>query len=161
MTRTLITLFVLFLPLLEIAGFVVVGSEIGALATVALVIAAGVLGAILVRVQGFGALRRAQMAAETGGQPDREIVHGALILVAGILLMIPGFITDILGLLLFIPPVRDIAWKALRNRISIITPRGRAPGAARQTQARVIELDETDYKHVDPSSPWRRDTPKD
>ena len=159
MTRTLAAFFILILPLLEIAGFVVVGSQIGALATVGLVIASAVLGAMLVRIQGFGALRRAQAAADTGGKPDREIVHGALILVAGILLIIPGFITDIAGLLLFIPPVRDVAWRALRSRISIVTAGGRASASRPPPGGPVIDLDEDEYREVDPASPWRRNLP--
>lgn len=159
MTRSLVALFILILPLLEIAGFVVVGSQIGALATVGLVIASAVLGAWLVRVQGFGALRRAQLAAATGGKPDREIVHGALILVAGILLMIPGFITDIIGLLLFIAPVRDLAWNALRSRISIIRPGNPASASRPRQGGRVIDLDEDEYREIDPASPWRKKLP--
>jgi len=159
LTRSIVALFILILPLLEIAGFVVVGSQIGALATVGLVIASAVLGAILVRIQGFGALRRAQLAVETGGKPDREIVHGALILVAGILLMIPGFITDIAGLLLFIPPVRDAVWRALRNRIAIVTAGSRPAARHAPPGGPVVDLDEDEYREVNPASPWRRTLP--
>ena len=160
-SRTIIGLFVMLLPLLEIAGFVVVGSQIGALATVALVVVSTVLGAFLLRFQGFGALRRAQAAAETGGEPDREIAHGAMILIAGMLLIIPGFITDFFGLLLFIPAVRDLAWKAVRSRITIVpSGNGRGWGPVQTRNDKVIDLDEGDYHQVDPSSPWRRNKPE-
>ena len=158
MTRSIIGLFILVLPLLEIAGFVVVGSKIGALATIGLVIASAILGAVLLRIQGMSALRRAQVVAANGSAPDREIVHGAMIVLAAILLMIPGFITDIVGLLLFLPPVRDLAWNALRSRI-VVTGGGfgfTRDGARRGPK--VIDLDEQDYRDLDPdaSSPWRR-----
>jgi UPF0716 protein FxsA len=159
--RSIITLFILLLPLLEIAGFVVVGSQIGALATVALVIASTVLGAILMRFQGFGALRRAQAAAASGGEPDREIAHGAMILIAGILLIIPGFITDILGLLLFIPAVRDIAWRFFRSRIAVMaTASGASWSTSQRRDEKVIDLDAGDYRQIDPESPWKRNDPE-
>lgn len=161
MRRSTIALFILILPLLEIAGFVVVGSRIGALATVGLVIASGVLGSVLLRIQGMSALRRAQIAAQTGGAPDREIVHGAMIVLAGLLLIIPGFITDIIGLLLFIPAVRDVAWNAIRSRIIIVGSKGGAASAGRSTrQTKVIDLDEQDYREIDENgSPWRKNGP--
>lgn len=162
MRRSVIALFILILPLLEIAGFVVVGSRIGALATVGLVIASGVLGSVLLRIQGMSALRRAQIEAQAGGAPDREIVHGAMIMLAGLLLIIPGFITDIIGLLLFIPAVRDIAWNAIRSRIIIVGGRGAtAAGGRGGRQTKVIDLDEQDYREVDENgSPWRKTGPE-
>lgn len=156
MARTLISLFILALPLLEIAGFVVVGRQIGVLGTIGLVLLSGVVGAMLLRRQGLGALRRAQMEAATGGSPDREIVHGTMILLAGILLMIPGFVTDIIGLLLFIPAVREQAWKALRSRIAVRTAGFARPGSNGRG-GRVVDLDETEYRPADPKgSPWRQ-----
>lgn len=158
MTRSLVGLFILILPLLEIAGFVLVGSRIGALATVGLVIAAALLGAMLLRVQGLGALRRAQAQAQAGLTPDREIVHGAMIVLAAVLLMIPGFITDIVGLLLFLPPVRDLAWNAIRSRLVIMTSAAGFRREGARSETKVIDLDEGDYRDVDPDprSPWRR-----
>ena len=158
MTRTILGIFFLLLPLLEIAGFVVVGSRIGAFATVGLVIASAVLGALLLRIQGVGALRRAQTEVEAGGAPDRGIVHGAMIVLAGLLLVFPGFITDIIGLLLFLPPVRDLAWNAIRSRIVVVgTAFGMRGGQARR-ETKVIDLDEQDYREIDGNgpSPWRR-----
>lgn len=158
MTRTIFGIFFLLLPLLEIAGFVVVGSRIGALATVGLVIASAILGALLLRIQGIGALRRAQVQAQAGGAPDREIVHGAMIVLAGLLLIVPGFITDIIGLLLFLPPVRDLAWNAIRSRIVVVGTGFSMRGAQARRETKVIDLDERDYREVDgnASSPWRR-----
>ncbi|MCO5161470.1 MAG: membrane protein FxsA [Mesorhizobium sp.] len=162
MTRAILGIFFLLLPLLEIAGFVVVGSRIGALATVGLVIASALLGVVLLRIQGLGALRRAQALTQAGGTPDREIVHGAMIVLAGLLLIVPGFITDVFGLLLFLPPVRDLAWNAFRARIVVVgTGFGMRSGKARR-EAKVIDLDEQDYREIDGNgpSPWRRQDPE-
>lgn len=158
MNRSVIGLFILLLPLLEIAGFVVVGSRIGALATVGLVIASAVLGSVLLRVQGMSALRRAQAQVQAGAAPDREILHGAMIVLAALLLIIPGFITDVVGLLLFLPPVRAIAWNAIRSRLVVVrSASGMRPGRPSQGP-KVIDLDEQDYREVDgnATSPWRR-----
>lgn len=108
----------LALPFVEIAGFVIVGKEIGVLATLGLIVLSAVLGFSLLRRQGLSLLN--QMKAETaaGRAPQREIIHGTLLIFAGILLIIPGFLTDIIGLLLFIPFVRDLIWnRFLRNRV--------------------------------------------
>lgn len=147
---------ILALPLIEIAGFVVVGSEIGALATVGLVVLTGIVGAILLRVQGFGVLTRLRADAEGGRDPSRQLVHGVMILFAGLLLVIPGFFTDIVGLLMFIPPVRDLAWRRLKDRITVATAFTGADGRAPRRD-RTIDLDDDEYSHSsDNGSPWRR-----
>jgi UPF0716 protein FxsA len=85
-----------------------------------------------------------------------------MIMLAGLLLIIPGFITDIIGLLLFIPAVRDIAWNAIRSRIIIVGNRGGTAAAGRGgRQTKVIDLDEQDYREVDENgSPWRKTGPE-
>jgi UPF0716 protein FxsA len=145
------------LPILEIAVFVMVGSKIGVLWTIALVVLSAVAGSMLLRVQGFGALTRIRREMEAGRDPGREVAHGAMIMLAGILLLIPGFVTDILGLLLFIPPVRELAWRFLKQRVAVtsfgIGTGGFRPGAKR---GKTIDLDEEDYqRQPNPKSPWR------
>jgi UPF0716 protein FxsA len=165
-----IPLFLLALPFLEIAGFVIVGRQIGVLYTLALVIGAGVLGAVLLRIQGFGAMARIRRELEAGGDPGREVAHGAMILLAGVLLLIPGFVTDIIGLLLFLPPVRAAAWRFLKGRVSISArgfggfARPSASSGARPYDRRggkTIDLDSDEYNSAPdgdprPDSPWRR-----
>lgn len=166
-----ITLFLLALPFLEIAGFVIVGQQIGVLLTLALVVASGILGAILVRVQGFGVMNRIRQELEAGGDPGREVAHGAMILLAGVLLLIPGFVTDIIGLLLFLPPVRDLAWSFFRNRLVVVSAGGLGgfarPGAGSggrphgRRSGKTIDLDADEYASGPdsgprPDSPWRR-----
>ncbi len=158
MRISFIPLLLLALPFLEIAGFVVVGERIGVLPTLGLVIATGVLGAFLMRLQGFGIMSRIQSEMKDGRDPGRELAHGVMILLAGVLLLIPGFITDILGLLLFVPPLRDIAWRFLRGRVSVVSS-GFGGFARRGPAARgkTIDLDADEYSaRPDDESPWRR-----
>ncbi|MER9744750.1 membrane protein FxsA [Mesorhizobium sp. M0187] len=155
-------LFLLALPLLEIVGFVIVGREVGALATVGLVLASGIAGVLLLRHQGFGVMARVRAEMAGGGDPSRQLAHGAMIVVAAVLLIIPGFITDIIGLLLFLPPVRDLAWRRLKGRIVVATD-FTAGGFRGRSRDKVIDLDDGDYSREDDfnrgpdhNSPWRR-----
>lgn len=144
--------FLLALPLLEIAGFVVVGRQIGALATVGLVLASAIAGSLLLRHQGLGAMARARAEVEAGRDPSRQLAHGAMIVLAAILLIVPGFLTDIVGLLLFLPPVRDLAWRVLKSRITDVSSFG-----MRRQRERTIDLDAEDFsRRPNPDSPWRR-----
>ena len=156
MRFSIIPLLLLVIPLAEIAVFVIVGQQIGLLATIALVIATAVAGTILLRVQGFSVLARVQREVAQGHMPARELVHGFMIMVAGMLLLTPGFVTDTLGLLLFIPPVRDAAWRFIRSRIVIIGTGGRGGESRGPSGGRTIELDRDDYKRSGTdNSPWR------
>ena len=139
-----IPLLLLVLPLLEIAGFVLVGRQIGVLPTLGLVIASGFAGAILLRVQGLGAMSRIRTELEAGRDPSRELAHGLMIVVAAILLLIPGFFTDILGILLFLSPARDAAWRLVRDRIRFSGP-GAAGWRRPASRGKTIDLDEGDY----------------
>jgi UPF0716 protein FxsA len=155
-----IPLFLLLLPLLEIAGFVVVGREIGALATVGLVILSGVAGSLLLRHQGFGVMTRVRAEMDAGRDPSRQLAHGAMIVLAAILLIIPGFITDILAILLLLPPVRDFAWRLLKSRVVMAT--SFSGGFSARRRDTVIDLDDSDFSRddypdrPDHNSPWRR-----
>jgi len=115
-------------PMLEIALFIQVGGWIGLWPTLAIVILTALAGTALMRVQGLQALRRLQNAVERGQNPVGPIAHGALILVAGVLLLTPGFFTDAVGLALLLPPVRAalIAWGASKVTVQAATfARGR------------------------------------
>lgn len=124
--------FLLLLPLFlvavaEIALFVQVGQWIGLGPTVLAVVATTLLGAALLRAQGLGALRRAQAALDRRELPVKELFDGACILVGGLLLILPGFLTDALGLLLLLPPVRALLRLALQHSHLV---RGAASGRA-------------------------------
>jgi UPF0716 protein FxsA len=103
-------------PLAEIALFLAVGRRIGVLPTLVIVLATAVIGASLVSRQGRGELARARTTLMAGAFPSAELAHGAMILLAGALLLTPGFITDTAGFLLLVPPVRERvrAWLARR-----------------------------------------------
>lgn len=101
-------LFVVFLviPFVELYVILRVGQAIGVLNTIALLILVSAAGAWLVKREGLSVLRRAQERAHQGAVPGKELVDGVLILSAGALLITPGFVTDVVGILLLLPPVR-------------------------------------------------------
>ena len=93
-------------PLVELAILVYLGTIIGALYTILIVVATGILGAILARNQGLAIISRIRSSLERGVLPSNELLHGALILTGGLLLLTPGVITDIIGFVLLIPQTR-------------------------------------------------------
>ena len=119
----------------ELFAIVEVGRAIGALDTVLLLIVVSLVGVSLMRRVGLGVWRRAQSRVQAGEVPGREIVDGVLVLAGGALLAIPGFISDVLGLLLFLPPVRAvvrrIALGRLGRRASVTIIEGRAREVSR------------------------------
>ncbi len=125
----------LVVPIVELAVILQVGQTIGALETVALLIAVSVAGGWLVKREGVGVVRRISAQAEAGRVPGRELADGGLILLAGALLITPGFLSDILGIALLLPPVRAVVRPVLVGAITRraldrrLRPRG--PGAGR------------------------------
>jgi UPF0716 protein FxsA len=111
----LVALFIV-VPLVEIAVIIQVGSWLGVVDTLVLLILISVLGAWLVKRQGVGLLRRIQFELANGRVPGSALVDAALLLVAGVLLLVPGFVTDAIGLLLLLPPVRAAVRSWLRRR---------------------------------------------
>lgn len=115
----------LVVPFAELFLIIEVGSAIGALPTVGLLILVSVLGAVLVKREGLGVWRRARAQIQAGAVPGVELVDGVMILVAGALLLTPGFLTDGLGIALLVPPIRA----ALRAF------------AGRRLEARVVQVE--------------------
>lgn len=112
-------LFVLFtvLPVVELWLLITIGRNIGAVPTVFMVVAMGALGAALARHEGrrvFGGWRR---AIQEGRIPEEGILEGALVLTGGVLLLTPGVVTDLMGLLLFIRPTRRIIAAMVRRKL--------------------------------------------
>jgi len=149
-------LFVVFLlvPLTEIWVLLEVGSVIGALPTVALVVLTAVVGAGLIRAQGLATLARARDTADRGEVPAMELLEGLCLLVAGAFLLTPGFVTDTLGFALLVPALRRGLFVALleRGMLQVATrggPRGARPGAGAGGGGggRVIE---GEYRREDP-----------
>ncbi len=101
-------LFILFLivPLVEITILIEIGKVVGAAYTIMLVIGTAVLGAALLRQQGLSTLMKVQTNMDQGNLPATELIEGLMLLVAGALLLTPGFFTDIFGFLVLIPALR-------------------------------------------------------
>src|SRR6476661_6101387 len=129
----LVLLFIL-VPIAEIYVIIQVGQAIGVWWTIALLIADSVLGSVLMRSQGRAAWRRFNLTATEGRVPAREVLDGVLVIFGGALLLTPGFISDILGLLLLLPPTRAVARRILVRRFahrmvaSVTGPRGARRG---------------------------------
>lgn len=110
----LVVLFIV-VPILELWLIIEIGGLIGIVPTLALLLADALLGSLLLRHQGRGAWRRFNQALAERRFPAREVADGLMIAIGGTLLLTPGFITDIFGLLLLIPPTRAIARGLLRR----------------------------------------------
>ncbi|MCI2283049.1 FxsA family protein [Colwellia sp. MSW7] len=126
MFRLLFALFII-IPIIEITVLMQVGELIGAWPTVAIVIVSAWLGAKYVRQQGLATLQSVQSKMAQGEMPSGEIVTGLMLLVAGVLLVTPGFVTDIFGLLLLVPAVRHTLSQSVQKHIQ--TSQGSAFGA--------------------------------
>jgi UPF0716 protein FxsA len=106
------------LPVLEVYVIFRVGEEIGLLWTVLLLVASSMIGVRLVRSQGRAVLRNFQAAIRAGRPPAREALDGALVFVGGALLIAPGFITDVIGAVLLVPPTRSIVRRLIVRHYS-------------------------------------------
>ena len=113
----LLLLAFLVVPIVELYLFVQVSQSIGFLAALFWIVAVSVIGAWLVRREGMGAWARANRQLARGEVPADEMINGLLILVAGALMLTPGFLTDACGLLLLLPPSRTVARGFLRRRV--------------------------------------------
>ncbi|MCK9241388.1 FxsA family protein [Desulfocurvus sp.] len=112
------------IPVLEIYLLIKLGSLLGAEATIALVLLSALAGAWLARQQGLGVMLRIRESLARGAAPAEEMVDALLILVAGVLLLTPGFVTDTAGLLLLVPPVRGRIKAVLRRALEDWVRRG-------------------------------------
>ena len=113
----LLALFLLFTvgPLVELSLLIYLWSHVGGWATVGLVLFTGIVGAALARWQGVRAVMRVQRRVARGQMPAEELFDGVLILVAGVVLVTPGVLTDLLGFALLIPPIRSVVKRLLRR----------------------------------------------
>jgi UPF0716 protein FxsA len=151
----LILLFIV-VPIAELYVIIQVGQEIGVLWTIALLIADSVLGSMLMRSQGRAAWRRFNAAIAEGRVPAREVLDGVLVIFGGALLLTPGFITDVFGLIFLLPPTRAIVRRLLtRSALGRFRFVVAAPGSAARFRRRPADPD-PDYdvegtaREVDP-----------
>ncbi|TDK44450.1 FxsA family protein [Antarcticimicrobium luteum] len=148
-------LFLAFLavPLIEIALFIQVGGLIGLWPTLVIVVLTAVLGTWLVRTQGRMAIGQLQRAFSEMNDPTEPLAHGAMILLAGALLLTPGFFTDALGFALLMPPVRVAVFRYLRSRVTVARFDIGSGTGHRQAGPRSGGADDVidgDYTEVDP-----------
>ncbi|WP_320196919.1 FxsA family protein [Agrobacterium rosae] len=160
---------VLMMPILEIAGFIVVGKALGLWLTLALILFTSFLGLVILRSGGLGMVRNLQTASRSGDEPAQAMINGGMRVIAGILLFVPGFITDVIGLLLLVPAFRTLIWKAIGPRIVVagsFKTQGFRTGPQNNGSAKVVDLDDDDFHRDGPNqSPWSanrddRDLPK-
>jgi UPF0716 protein FxsA len=113
-------LFLIFLvvPIAELAVILQVGQLIGPWYTIVLLLAVSAAGAWLVKREGLGVVRRFRRQLDAGALPGKELADGVLILFAGALLLTPGFLTDCVGLLLLLPPVRAVIRASVLRRFA-------------------------------------------
>jgi UPF0716 protein FxsA len=158
-------------PLAEIAVLIKVGGWLGLGPTLALIILTAVVGAWIVRRQGLAVLRRAQQQMQQGSMPIAEVFEGCCLLIAGALLLAPGFLTDLAGAVLLLPPVRGLLYRRLRRQLEEQGRTGTAkappagspyardkPPQAGRHHAPVIdaEFEEVEPDMPEPRGGWRR-----
>lgn len=149
-------LFLAFLavPLIEIALFIQVGGLIGLWPTLGIVVLTAILGTWLVRTQGALAIGQLRSSFSKLDDPTEPLAHGAMILIAGALLLTPGFFTDAVGFSLLAPPIRKSLFEFLRKRIKVqrfeMGPDGPGPGRRDPRASGREDVIEGQYEEVDP-----------
>lgn len=151
------------IPIIEIALFIQVGGLIGLWPTLAIVILTAVLGTWLVRTQGALAMGELRGSFSRHSDPTEPLAHGAMILIAGVLLVTPGFFTDALGFALLTPPFRRAAYAYLSKRLIVHSfSSGPRPDGAPRTndpttiEGEFVEVPPKDDKPRGPSG-WTRE----
>ena len=164
MIRFILLIFLIGIPIAEVAVIVMVGSIIGALPTIAIIILTAILGAALLKRQGLSAINRVRSDIRNNKVPAGSIGEAFAIALAGILLLTPGFITDTVGFALFVPKVRQWLGQRIAGVVRVDSrgfSGGPQPGwqSPRGPQGpKTIDLDEGEYSRgADPSSPWHEE----
>ena len=150
MPLLLVILFIV-VPIAELAVLIQVGQLIGVWWTIALLIADAILGSFLLRTQSRAAWRRFNDAINEGRIPHREVIDGVLVIFGGVLLLTPGFITDVFGLLFLFPPTR-VLLRGLLVRRGALRLVGAMPGTASPPNGRARHPDDIEGHAVDVDS---------
>src|SRR3954453_19319239 len=154
----LLVLLFIVIPIAELAVLIQVGQLIGVWWTILLLVADAILGSWLLRTQSRAAWRRFNEALANGGLPHREGVDGVLVIFGGVLLLTPGFITDIFGALFLFPPTR-VLLRGLLVRRGALKLVGAMPGTATPPNGRFRHPDDVESTAVD-IDPDRLDPPR-
>ena len=104
-------------PAVELLLLIEVGTHIGAAPTLMIIVLTGVVGATLARIQGLAVLGKIQAQLNRGELPTEDMLHGVMILIGGLVLLTPGFLTDAFGFLLLFPLTRDIIKQVLKRQL--------------------------------------------
>ncbi|HEX4101350.1 MAG TPA: FxsA family protein [Pseudonocardiaceae bacterium] len=123
-----VLLVLLVATIVELTVLIAVGHAIGVLATIGLLILTSLVGAVLLRSEGARALGAVVEVLRARRPPHRELLDGMLITAAGVLIILPGFVSDLLGLLLLLPPIRSLVRRRILRSASRRTPARYAPG---------------------------------
>lgn len=126
------------IPLLELYIMIEVGSDIGAIPTIALTVFTAVFGLMLTRMQGLSVLLRVRETMQRGEVPALEVLEGAALMLAGVMLFLPGFVTDSLGFILLITPIRRRLLFGFLRR-SGVQRRAQGGSTEQQTRGRIID----------------------
>jgi UPF0716 protein FxsA len=139
----LLALFIL-VPIAELYVIIKVGEAIGAVPTILILAADSIIGSMLLRSQGRRAWRRFREALAAGRMPHREVVDGVLVIFGGAFLITPGFITDVIGVLLLLPPTRALIRAALVRRLGrrLVVAGPRGPNGAYDVEGTATEYHE-------------------
>ena len=136
----LVALFIV-VPLAELYVILKVGDAIGVLPTIALLAADSLLGSMLLRAQGRAVWRRFNDTLAAGGMPHREVMDGVLVIFGGAFLITPGFLTDVVGLVLLLPPTRPLVRRLLVRRLGRRVTVGAVPGQPYDVDGTATEHD--------------------
>ena len=146
--RILFAVFML-VPLIEIAFFVVIGNAIGLWPTLAGVLITAIVGSLVLRYQGMAVFNDIRGQMGRGQIPARALADAALIGAGGLMLLLPGYFSDIIGILLLLPPTRAAIYAFLKSRIKLVPTGGAGfspPPRSRNDEPGTIDLDEDDYR---------------
>jgi len=143
-------LFAVFLlvPLVEIAFFVLIGNAIGLWPTLAGVLLTAVLGSLILRWQGLQLINEIRTSMGAGQLPARALADAMMVAMAGILLLTPGYFSDLIGILLLIPPVRTLIYRLLASRVQVVATTASAGYSfgPRRVEDDTIELGDDEYR---------------
>ena len=138
---------VMIVPLVEIAFFVIIGNAIGLWPTLLGVLVTALAGSFILRYQGMALFNEIRGTMARGGLPARALADAMMVGIAGVLLLTPGYFTDLLGITLLIPPVRSAIYAFLKSRIQVISPVTPGYGPAyRRGRDNTIDLDDEDWR---------------
>ena len=143
-------LFAVFLavPLIEIAFFVLVGNAIGLWPTLAGVLVTAVAGSLILRWQGLALFNEIRSTMGQGRLPARALADAMMVAIAGVMLLLPGYFSDLIGILLLIPPVRTLIYRFLASRVTVVSTTGSSAYGfgQRRVEDDTIELGDDEYR---------------